>query len=168
LKSWHLDKRVESLSEKLKPVPSEGIRIDLESFTEPEKQLLRKVLEINEEYGSSPPAEVIEANKEFIFKATEVIGWRVFELFMFVMRELLGEDEIEEWYFKLHFCNFFADLNECLKRVRKWSGKDREEFLSHMKQDGMMNKFVRIPRGFNERNTMKSKNKRGGKDDDSV
>jgi len=166
LKPWQLDRRVDSLSEKLKPLSSEGIRIDLDSFPEPEKQLLRKILEINEKYGSSPPADVIEANKEFIFKATEVIGWRVFELFMFVMRELLGEDEIEEWYFKLHFCNFLVDLNECLQRVRKWSLKDREEFLSHMKQDGMMNKFVRIPRGFNDRNTVKSKNKRGGKADD--
>jgi hypothetical protein len=156
---------VESLSEKLKPVPSEGIRIDLDSFTEPEKQLLRKVLEINDEYGSSPPAEVIEANKEFIFKAQEVVSWRVLELFMFVMKEMLGGDEIEEWYFKLHFCNFLADLNECLQRVRKWSEKDREEFLSHMKQDGMMNKFVRIPRGFNDRNTVKSKNTREGKAD---
>lgn len=156
---------MESLSEKLKPVPSEGIRIDLDSFTEPEKQLLRKVLEINDEYGSSPPAEVIEANKEFIFKAQEVVSWRVLELFMFVMKEMLGGDEIEEWYFKLHFCNFLADLNECLQRVRKWSEKDREEFLSHMKQDGMMNKFVRIPRGFNDRNTVKSKNTREGKAD---
>jgi hypothetical protein len=166
LKSWHLDRRVDSLSEKLKPVSSDGIRNDFDSFTEPEKQLLRRILEIEEKYGSSPPADVVEANKEFIFKALEVVSWRVLELFMFVMSEVLGGDEIEGWFFKLHFCNFLADLNECLQRVRKWSLKDREEFLSHMKQDGMMNKFVRIPRGFNDRNTVKSKNERGGKADD--
>ena len=154
-----------NLSEKLKDVPFEGIRIDLDSFPEPEKQLFRKILEIQGKNGSEPSAEVIEANAEFIFKAREVIGWRILELFMFVMRELLG-DEIEEWYFKLHFCNFLVDLNECLQRVRKWSLKDREEFLSHMKQDGMMNKFVRIPRGFNDRNTVKSKNRQEGKADD--
>jgi hypothetical protein len=157
---------VGNLSEKLKDVPFEGIRIDFDSFSEPEKQLFRRILEIEEKYGFSPPADVVEANKEFIFKALEVVSWRVLELFMFVMREVLGGDEIEEWYFKLHFCNFFADLNECLQRVRKWSLKDREEFLSHMKQDGMMNKFVRIPRGFNDRNTVKSKNRREGKADD--
>ena len=153
MKPWELNRRVGNLSEKLKPVPSDVIRIDFDSFPEPEKQLFRKIWEIEQKYGSSPPADVIEANAEFIFKAWDVIGWRVLELFMFVMQELLAEDEIEEWYFKLHFYNFFEDLNECLQRVRKWSEKDREEFLKDMKENDMMNKVFRIPRGFNDRNT---------------
>jgi hypothetical protein len=74
------------LSEKLKPVSSDGIRIDFDSFTEPEKQLFRKVWEIEQQYDSSPPADVLETNKESIFKAGEVVSWRVLELFMFVMR----------------------------------------------------------------------------------
>jgi hypothetical protein len=165
LKTWKLNRRVGNLSEKLKPVSFDGIRIDFDSFPEPEKQLFRKVLEIQEKYGSEPPADVIEANAEFIFKAWEVIGWRVLELFMFVMQELLGGDEIEEWYFKLHFYNFFEDLKECLERVRKWSEKDREEFLKDMKENDMLNKVFRIPRGFNDRNTVKGKNGQEGKDD---
>jgi hypothetical protein len=166
LKSWHLDRRVGSLSERLKPVSSDVIRIDFDSFTEPEKQLFRRIWEIEQKYGFSPPADVIEANAELVFKAREIIGWRVIELFMFVMEELLGRDEIEEWYFKLHFCNFLEDLKECLANVRKWSEKDREEFLRDMKQNDMMNKVFRIPRGFSDRNTVKSKKKREGKDDD--
>jgi hypothetical protein len=154
-----LGKRVDALSEKLKPVSSDVIRIDFDSFTEPEKQLFRKIWEIQAKYGSSPPAEVMEANREFIFKAGEVVSWRVLELFMFVMREALLGDEIEEWYFKLHFYNFLADLSECLKRVRKWSEKDREEFLRDMKENDMMNRVFRIPRGFNEHNTAKGKDK---------
>jgi hypothetical protein len=71
---------------------------------------------------------------ELVFKAREVVSWRVLELFMFVMKELLGHDEIEEWYFKLHFYNFFEDLKECLENVRRWTEKDREEFLCDMKQ----------------------------------
>ena len=66
---------------------------------------------------------------------------------MFVMRETLLEDEIEEWYFKLHLYNFFEDLKECIKKVRSWSEKDREEFLLDMKRDGMIGKVFRIPRG---------------------
>jgi hypothetical protein len=147
MKTWQLNKRVVNLSEKLKPVPSDVVRLDFDSFPEPEKQLFRKVWEIQEKYGSEPPASVIEANAEFIFKASDVIGWRVLELFMFVMRELLGGDEIEEWYFKLHFYNFFVDLKECLDRVRKWSEKDREEFLRDMKESDMLDKVFRIPRG---------------------
>jgi hypothetical protein len=101
---------VGALSEKLKPVQSDVIRIDFDSFTEPEKQLFNRIREIEAEYGSSPPADVIDANAELIFKAREIIGWRVIQLFMFVMKELLEQDEIEEWYFKLHFYNFFEDL----------------------------------------------------------
>lgn len=162
MKSRRLNRRVGALSEKLKPVSSDVIRIDFDSFTEPEKQLFRKIWEIQQKYGSSPPADVVEANKEFIFKAREVISRRVLELFMFVMGEVLGGDEIEVWYFKLHFYNFFQDLSDCLKNVRKWSEKDREEFLRDMKQNDMMNKVFRIPRGFNDRNTVKA----GRKDDD--
>ena len=153
-----------NLSEKLKDVPFEGIRVDFDSFPEPEKQLLRKVLEIREKYGPEPPADVIEANKEFIFKAHEVISWRVLELFMFVMKELL-DDEIEEWYFKLHLGNLFADLKECLQRVRKWSDKDREEFLKDMKESGMLNKGFRFPRGSGVVDVKKRRNKQERKGD---
>lgn len=147
MRSWRLNRRVGALSEKLKPVASDVVRLDFDSFSEPEKQLFNRIWEIEKEYGSSPPADVIEANAEFIFKASEVLGWRVLQLFIFVMKELLEHDEIEEWYFKLHFYNFFEDLKECLTRVRKWSEKDREEFLRDMKENDMMNKVFRIPRG---------------------
>jgi hypothetical protein len=62
-------KRVNDLSEKLKPVSSDVIRLDFDSFSEPEKQLFNKIWEIQEEYGLSPPADVIEANGDLILKA---------------------------------------------------------------------------------------------------
>jgi hypothetical protein len=161
-----LDRRVGALSEKLKPVSSDVVRFDFDSFTEPEKQLFSKIWEIEQKYGFSPPDDVLEANLELLFKAREIIAWRVIELFMFVMKESLGHNEIEEWYFKLHFYNFFEDLKECLANVRKWSEKDREEFLGDMKQNDMMDKVFRIPRGFSDRNAVKSKNGQEGKDDD--
>jgi len=156
---------VDDLSEKLKSVPSDVVRIDFDSFSEPEKQVFRKVLEIEEKYGASPPADVLKANMEFVFKAREIVSWRVVELFMFVMRETLGGDETEDWYFKLHFYNFFADLAECLANVRKWSEKDREEFRDDMKQNDGWNKVFRIPRGFTEHNTVKRKKGKEEKND---
>ena len=166
MKSWQLERKISALSEKLKPVSSDVVRLDFDSFTEPEKQLFNRIWEIQREYGFSPPADVIEANKELIFKASEVIAWRVLELFMFVMKELLEEDEIEEWYFKLHFFNFFEDLKQCLANVRKWSEKDREEFLCDMKEHDMMNKVFRIPRGSNTEEPRKRRSKREGKSGD--
>jgi len=147
---------VGDLLEKLKPVSSDVIRIDFDSFTEPEKQLFRRIWEIEQKYGSSPPADVIKANKEFFFKAREVISRRVLELFIFVMSEMLGGDEIEVWYFKLHFYNFMEDLKDCLKNVRKWSEEDRQEFLRDMKRSGMMNKVFRLPRGWSEEDKQKA------------
>ena len=137
------------MSEKLKPVVSDVIRVDFDSFSEPEKRLFNRIWEIQQEYGVSPPVDVIEANKELIFKASEVIVRRVIQLFMSIMKKLLVHDEVEEWYFKLHFYNFFADLSECLANVRKWSDRDREEFLRDMKENDMMNKVFRIPRSSN-------------------
>lgn len=166
MKAWELNRRTSSLSEKLKSVPCEGVRVDFDSFPEPEKLLLRRVFEIEEKYGSAPPADVIEANAEIILKAMEVISWRVLELFMFVMSETLGCDEIKVWFFKLHLYNFFEDLKECLKNVRKWSEKDREEFLRDMKESGMLNKVFRIPRGLNEHNTVKDEDRQKGNGDD--
>ena len=147
MKSWQLDRRVGALSEKLKPVASDVVRLDFDSFSEPEKQLFREIWKIQDKYGSSPPADVLDANADLIFKAREVVGWRVLELFMFVMKEMLGNDEVEEWFFKLHFYNFLEDLKDCLGNVRKWSEKDREEFLRDMKESGMIDKVFRIPRG---------------------
>jgi hypothetical protein len=161
-----LDKRVNGLSERLKSVSSDVVRLDFDSFTEPEKQLFRRIWEIQTKYGDSPPADIIEANKEFIFKAIGVISWRVLEMFMFVMRETLGEDEIEEWYFKLHFYNFFEDLKECLQRVRKWPEEERERFLKDMKESGMINRVFRIPRGLDKEDLRKRSNKRERKGDE--
>ena len=148
------------MSEKLKPVTSDVIRVDFDSFSEPEKRLFNRIWEIQQEYGVSPPVDVIEANKELIFKASEVVVWRVVQLFVFVMEKLLVRDEVEEWYFKLHFYNFFADFSECLANVRKWSDRDCEEFLRDMKENDMMNKVFRIPRGFNTEDLGKRRKRR--------
>jgi hypothetical protein len=158
-----LNRRVDVLSEKLKPVSSDVVRLDFDSFSEPEKQLFDKIWQIQDEYGLNPSADVVEKNRELIFKAVEVVGWRVIQLFMFTMKQLLKQDEIEEWYFKLHFYNFLEDLKECLAHVRKWSEKDREEFLFDMKQNDMMNKVFRIPRNLSDEGS--AKNEKGESDD---
>lgn len=144
------------MSEKFEPVLSDVVRLDFDSFCEPERQLFSRIWEIQEKYGSSPPADVVEANADLIFKAREVIGRRVMELFMLVVTELLGGDEVEAWFFKLHFYNFFEDLKECLANVRGWFERDRVAFLRDMKESGMINKVFRLPRGFSGEDKQKT------------
>jgi hypothetical protein len=150
LKAWVLKNRVEDLSEKLTDTPEErGARIDFSSFSEPEKALIRKIWDLQAEYGENLPSEVLEANKELVFKANEIFFKYVMNTLKFTMLCFMGdpESEIHKWYFNLHFYNFFVDLNECLDHVKNWPEKEHEWFLSFLKENGMKDKVYRFPRG---------------------
>ena len=129
MKPSQLTKRIEELSEKLKPVPSEGIRIDFYSFTEPEQLIILKNLELDEKYRGRWTHEAIIENKEVILKLNHIAISRVIELFTFAMPRAMMLDELEQWFFKFNFHEFFRRWIECQKYLRKWSKKDREDFL---------------------------------------
>lgn len=129
MKPSQLTKRIAELSEKLKPVPSEGIRLDFGSFTEPEQLVLLKNFELDDKYRSRWTREAILENKELILKGNRIVIERVIELFLFAMPRALMLDEVEQWFFKFHFNDFLKRWIECQKNVSKWSNKDREDFL---------------------------------------
>jgi hypothetical protein len=131
MKPSQLTKRIEELSEKLKPVPSEGIRIDFNSFTEPEQLVLLKNFELHDKYSSRWTREVILENKEIILKGNHIVISRVIELFQTAMLGALMLDEIEASFFKLNFNLFLQRWMECQKNLEKWSKKDREDFLRY-------------------------------------
>jgi hypothetical protein len=131
LKSSQLTKRIEELSSKLKPVASEGIRIDFNSFTEPEQLVLLKNFELDDKYRSRWTREAILENKEIILKGNHIVISRIIELFLFTMPRALMLDEIEASFFKLNFNLFLQRWMECQKNLEKWSKKDREDFLRH-------------------------------------
>ena len=140
MKPSQLTKRIADLSEKLKPVPSEGIRIEFSSFTEPEQLVILKNLELDQKYQDRWTHEVMMANKEVILKLNHITMSRVIELFMFAMPRAMMLDEVEQWFFKLH-CNLFWERwLECQKHVSKWSEKDREVFRRDMKITEAMKK----------------------------
>jgi hypothetical protein len=154
MKPWQLNRRINGVSEKLRDTTSGSIlRLDFDSFSDSEKLLFHKVDEIDEKYRQTGSEEVLVENSDLIFKNLEIILKRVTELYCYVVPMVLGSDgshEIVEYFFKLHFYNFEADLSECLTHVRSWSEKDREEFLLDLKKNGSM--YFRIPRGFNDHN----------------
>jgi len=133
MKSAQLTKRIEELSEKLKPVPSEGIRINFYSFTEPEQLVILKNLELDEKYQGRWTHEVIMENKELILKLNHIVISRVMELFTFAMPRAMMLNEVEQWFFKFNFNEFFRRWLECQKNLSKWSKKDREDFLRDIK-----------------------------------
>jgi hypothetical protein len=152
LKHSQLTKRINELSEKLKPVPSEGIRIDFSSFTEPEQLVILKNLELNEKYHGRWTHEAIMENKELILKLNHIVISRVMDLFSFTMPRALMLNEVEQWFFKPH-CNFFWERwLECQKNVSKWSEKDREVFLQDMKITEAMKKKREVKSNGKENN----------------
>lgn len=129
-----LTKRIEERSEKLKPVPSEGIRIDFSSFTEPEQLVLLKNFELDDKYRSRWTREAILENKELIVKCNMIVIQRVNELFLFAIPRALMLDEIDQFFFNINFWGFWERWIECQKNLRKWSEKEREDFLRDIKQ----------------------------------
>ena len=133
MKPTQLTKRIEELSEKLKPVSSEGIRFDFNSFTEPEQLVLLKNFELDEKYRNRWTRQAILENKDLIVKANHVIITRAIELFEFAMPRALMLDELEQWFFSFDFHNFLHQWIECQKNLKKWSKKEREDFLRDIK-----------------------------------
>ena len=133
-----LNGRIDDLSEKLEDTTlGSVVRLDFDSFSEAEKLAFSKVGEIGEKYRQTGSEAVLAENADLISKNVEIIIKRVTELYCYVVPMVLGcggSQEIVEYFFKLHFYNFEADLNECLANVRKWSEKDRaraQEYREH-------------------------------------
>ncbi len=129
MKPAQLAKRIEELSEKLKPAPSEGIRIDFYSVTQPEQLVLVKNIELNEKYRGGWTSEAILENKDIILKGNPIIIERLIELFEFTMPRTMMLDEVEQWFFRYHFNDFLIRWLECQEHLGKWSKKDREALL---------------------------------------
>jgi len=134
MKNAQLAKRINDLAEKLKPVPSEGIRIDFDSFTDPEKYVLLKNIELEEKYDHKLPVEVFMENMELCLKANHILIDRVTELFQFIFPRALMMNEVEQYMFKINFVLFLMNLKESLAIVKKWSQHEKDEFLSEINE----------------------------------
>ncbi len=129
MKPSQLTKKIDDLIEKLKPVASEGIRIDFYSFTEPEQLVLLKNFELDDKYRNRWTREAILENKEIIVKGNMIVVQRVNELFLAAMPGALMLDEVDNFFFRANFWGFWEHWIECKKNLGKWSKKDREDFL---------------------------------------
>jgi hypothetical protein len=151
LKAWQINRRVNRLSEQLADPIHTQIKIDVNSFSEAEKLLFRKVDEIAEKYRETGSIGVLVENLDLVSKNLEVFLMRVRELYCYSVLMVLGCDEtneVVEYFFRLHFTSFEADLTDCLAQVGAWSEKERGEFLLDLRKNGPI--LFRIPRGFGD------------------
>ena len=151
MRPWQLNRRVNSLSEELADPVKTETKIAFDSLSEPERQLLDKVQEIVDKYApGSPPQDVIVKNADLWNKGLEILGRRAMELFVEVVPASLCCDELEEWYFKLYFHNFWLDWMESMKKLREMPKEQHEALLLERKEMGLFNVVFRIPRRLSE------------------
>jgi len=147
LKSWQLNKKIKGLSGKLADSAKTETRFDINSFSEPERKLLGRVQEIVDKYApASPPQDVIENNSALWYKGLEIFGRRATELFVDVVPASFCCDELEEWYFKVYFYNFWLDWMESIKELRNMPKKQREALLLERREMGLLDKVFRLHR----------------------
>jgi hypothetical protein len=147
LKSWQLNRKVDHLSLALDDSTKSETRIDINCLTAPERKLFDRVQEIIDEYApGSPPKDVIEKNADLWYKALEIFGKRATELFVEVVPDSFCCDELEKWYFKLYFYNFWLDWMESIKEVRKMPKEQRKALLCERREMGLLDRIFRLKR----------------------
>ena len=154
MKSWPLNKRINKLNQGLANPPKTDTVIDWRCFTQPELELMEKVQEIQEKYPSGlPPKDIIEKNADLWYKGLEIFRRRTTELFVETIPITFCCDELEEWYFKLHFYNFCLDFQESLEKLRELSKEKHDEILLERKEMGMLDYVFRFPDKIKKTNT---------------
>jgi len=142
VKNERLFARVELLSRKLDDSPPEGLLVlDSDCYSEAEKALFKKAEEISEEYHRTGDIQVLVKNDDLTAKCVYVIFKRLTELYSYTMPQLISaytllDQEIVNYFFKLHFSSFEADLIQCLNNLQSWKTTDCQEFLSDLKTYG--------------------------------
>jgi hypothetical protein len=146
MKTSALSKRVDDLSMKIVDEPKEHIaRFDDSSFTDAEKLLFRKIEELQEQYGARLNPEVLEANKDLIFKAHEILLHYAVDTFRFTLLCFFGnpESQRDKNLFTLFFYNFLLDVRECLKEAQKHP-ESEDDFIRLMQKYDLFGKLSRI------------------------
>ena len=166
MKTWQLNRRVNSISQDLTDPVKTETRMDFSCLTEPERELFGKVREVMDKYApGSPPQDVIAKNADLWNKGLEIFGRRAMELFVEVMPASLCCDELEEWCFKLYFYNFWVDWMESIQKVREMPKEQREALLCERREIGMLEWCF----GFQEANLKQLRNRkqRGAMNDEA-
>ena len=147
MKPWLLNKRVNSLASQLADCPKTDTTIDWSCLSEAERQLLTKVDEIIKQYApAQPPQDIIEKYADLWFKGLEIFGKRATELFIEVVPESFCCDELEKWYFKVYFYNFWLDWMESIEQVREMPKEHRKALLCERREMGVLDRVFRLHR----------------------
>ncbi|MGD0646288.1 MAG: hypothetical protein ABSA75_15455, partial [Candidatus Bathyarchaeia archaeon] len=89
-------------------------------------------------------------NADLWYKGLEIFGRRAMELFVEIMPASFCCDELEEWYFKVYFYNFWLDWLESVEQVREMPKEQREALLCERREMGILDRVFRLHRSHPE------------------
>jgi hypothetical protein len=150
MKNWALDGKICDLEEKMKEERHERVAVlDFErTFTEGEKALINNMREILEKFEVTGSTDLIVENLHVVLKFDQIM----LNYAMYTLREVLLyqfgnlDSEIDQWYFNLHFYNFYLDLHDVLDRVHNWPREEKEALEKELKENDLKDRVFRIPR----------------------
>jgi hypothetical protein len=144
VKLWQLNNRVNNLSSQLADSPKTDTTIDWSCLSEPERQLLAKVDEIIKKYAPAKPTkDIIEKYADLWFKGLEIFGRRAIELFVEIVPDSFCCDELEKWYFKIYFHNFWLDWVKSIQKVREMPKEQLDALIAERWEMGILDKVFR-------------------------
>ena len=109
--------------------------------------MLDRVQEIVDKYAPAvPPEDVLEKNADLWYKGLEIFGRRATELFVEVVPDSLCCDELETWYFKVYFHNFWLDWMESIKKLREMPKEQRDALLCERREMDVLDRVFRLHR----------------------
>ena len=151
MKPRQIRRKVSNLTRKLDDSVKSETRIDVNCLTEPERKLFDRVQAIIDKYApGSPPQDVIEKNADLWYKGLEIFGRRALELFVEVIPVSYCCDELEIWYFKVYFYNFWLDWLESVEQVRKMTKERREALICERREMGLLDRVFRLHKSQHE------------------
>ena len=95
---------------------------------------------------------MLEKNADLWYKGLEIFGRRATELFVEVVPASLCCDELELWYFKVYFHNFWLDWMESVKELREMPKEQHDALLCERREMGMLDGVFRIPKSQSQTN----------------
>lgn len=147
MKPWQLNKRVNKLDSAFMDYPRSNTLIDWSCLSEPEHRLLEKVDEIIKQYAPAQvPKDVIERNADLWNKGLEIFCRRATELFIETVPDSLCCDELERWYFKLYFYNFWLDWIESINALRDMPKEQKDKLVCERREMGLLDAVFRLPK----------------------
>jgi len=117
-------RRLDALAANMTDLQIEGTtRIDWRCLTERERLLFDRIREIKEEYGSDPPADVLQENHALFNKGIEILARRAIDLFRTVMATLyvtnIQEDSIINFIFTTRLFWLLHEMRRHAEQIRK-------------------------------------------------